>query len=70
MTGVELLEKLVLLIPPTYANLTPCDAVRRRTSGTHGVFAPTSRLREKVVPTPASTSDDAAPSTARSVPRL
>ncbi len=35
MTGVELLEKLVPLIPPTYANLTRF----------HGVFAPTSRLR-------------------------
>ena len=27
----------------------------------HGVFAPTSRLRDKVVPRPASTIDDAAP---------
>ena len=50
MTGVELLEKLVPLIPPTYANLTRF----------HGVFAPTSRLRDKVVPRPPSTSDDAA----------
>ena len=51
MTGVELLEKLVPLIPPTYANLTRF----------HGVFAPTSRLRAKVVPPPPSTSDGAAP---------
>jgi hypothetical protein len=51
MTGVELLEKLVPLIPPTYANLTRF----------HGVFAPTSRLRDKVVPRPASTMDGAAP---------
>ena len=51
MTGVELLEKLVPLIPPTYANLTRF----------HGVFAPTSRLRDKVVPRPASTSDGAEP---------
>jgi hypothetical protein len=43
MTGVELLEKLVPLIPPAYANLTRF----------HGVFAPTSRLRDKVVPRPA-----------------
>ena len=42
MTGVELLEKLVPLIPPTYANLTRF----------HGVFAPTSRLRAQVVPRP------------------
>jgi len=49
MTGVELLEKLVPLIPPTYANLTRF----------HGVFAPTSRLRDKVVPPPPSTSDGA-----------
>ncbi len=49
MTGVELLEKLVPLIPPTYANLTRF----------HGVFAPTRRLRDKVVPRPASTIDDA-----------
>jgi hypothetical protein len=42
MTGVELLEKLVPLIPPTYANLTRF----------HGVFAPTSRLRTQVVPRP------------------
>ncbi len=42
LTGVELLEKLVPLIPPTYANLTRF----------HGVFAPTSRLRTKVVPAP------------------
>jgi cell division septation protein DedD len=42
LTGVELLEKLVPLIPPTYANLTRF----------HGVFAPTSRLRAKVVPPP------------------
>ena len=51
MTGVELLEKLVPLIPPTYANLTRF----------HGVFAPTSRLRDKVVPRPASTVDGAEP---------
>ena len=54
ITGVELLEKLVPLIPPAYANLTRF----------HGVFAPTSRLRDKVVPPPAATNDDAAPSTA------
>ena len=42
MTGVELLKKLVPLVPPTYANLTRF----------HGVFAPTSRLRAKVVPPP------------------
>ena len=42
MTGVELLKKLVPLIPPTYANLTRF----------HGVFAPTSRLRSVVVPPP------------------
>jgi hypothetical protein len=51
MTGVELLEKLVHLIPPKYANLTLF----------HGVFAPTSRLREKVVPRPPSTIDGAEP---------
>jgi len=51
MTGVELLEKLVPLIPPTYANLTRF----------HGVFAPTSRLRDKVVPLPPSTVDGAEP---------
>ena len=51
MTGVQLLEKLVPLIPPTYANLTRF----------HGVFAPSSRLRELVVPRPASTSDGAEP---------
>jgi hypothetical protein len=51
MTGVELLEKLVPLIPPTYANLTRF----------HDVFAPTSRLRDKVVPRPASTVDGAEP---------
>ena len=51
MTGVELLEKLVPLIPPTYANLTRF----------HGVFAPTSRLRDKVVPRPPSTVDGAEP---------
>jgi hypothetical protein len=51
MTGVELLEKLVPLIPPTYANLTRF----------HGVFAPTSRLRDKVVPRPPSTIDGAEP---------
>jgi hypothetical protein len=38
LTGALLLEKLVPLIPPTYANLTRF----------HGVFAPTSRLRAKV----------------------
>jgi hypothetical protein len=42
LTGVELLKKLVPLIPPVYANLTRF----------HGVFAPTSRLRAKVVPPP------------------
>jgi hypothetical protein len=42
MSGVELLKKLVPLVPPTYANLTRF----------HGVFAPTSRLRAKVVPPP------------------
>jgi hypothetical protein len=42
MTGVILLEKLVPLIPPTYANLNRI----------HGVFAPTSRLRAQVVPRP------------------
>lgn len=42
LTGVDLLEKLVPLIPPVYANLTRF----------HGVFAPTSRLRPKVVPPP------------------
>lgn len=51
MTGVELLEKLMPLIPPTYANLTRF----------HDVFAPTSRLRDKVVPPPPSTMDGAAP---------
>ena len=51
MTGVELLGKLVPLIPPTYANLTRF----------HGVFAPTSRLRDKVVPRPASTIDGTQP---------
>ena len=51
LTGVELLEKLVPLIPPTYANLTRF----------HGVFAPTSRLRDKVVPRPPSTIDGAEP---------
>jgi hypothetical protein len=51
MTRVELLEKLVPLIPPTYANLTRF----------HGVFAPTSRLRDKVVPRPPSTIDRAEP---------
>mgnify|MGYP003333206442 CR=1 FL=1 len=40
MTGVELIERIVPLIPPVYANLTRF----------HGVFAPTSRLRTKVVP--------------------
>ena len=42
MTGVELIERIVPLIPPVYANLTRF----------HGVFAPTSRLRAKVVPRP------------------
>ena len=42
MNGVELLKKLVPLIPPTYANLTRF----------HGVFAPTSSLRAIVVPPP------------------
>jgi Putative transposase/Transposase zinc-binding domain len=42
LTGVELIERLVPLIPPVYANLTRF----------HGVFAPTSRLRAKVVPRP------------------
>jgi hypothetical protein len=40
LPGVELLEKLVPLIPPVYANLTRF----------HGVFAPTSRLRAQLVP--------------------
>ena len=40
MTGVELLKKLVPLVPPAYANLTRF----------HGVFAPTSRLRALIVP--------------------
>jgi hypothetical protein len=44
-TGVALIERIVPLISPVYANLTRCDAVRRRTKSTHGVFAPTSRLR-------------------------
>ena len=48
MTGVELLEKLVPLIPPTYANLTRF----------HGVFAPTSRLRIQVVPRPTTTTTE------------
>jgi hypothetical protein len=34
----------------------------------HGVFAPTSRLRDKVVPRPASTSDDAEPLAELQVP--
>jgi hypothetical protein len=42
MGGVELIERIVPLIPPVYANLTRF----------HGVFAPTSRLRAKVVPRP------------------
>ena len=42
MTGVELLKKLVPLVPPAYANLTRF----------HGVFALTSRLRAKTVPLP------------------
>ena len=42
LNGALLLEKLVPLIPPTDANLTRF----------HGVFAPTSRLRAKVVPPP------------------
>jgi len=42
MTGVELLKKLVPLVPPARANLTRF----------HGVFAPRSRLRALVVPTP------------------
>ena len=42
MTGVELLKKLVPLVPPAYANLTRF----------HGVFAPTSRLRSLIVPPP------------------
>ncbi len=45
MTGVELFEKLVPLIPPTYVNLTRF----------HGVFAPTSRIRAQVVPRPSTT---------------
>ena len=57
MTGVELLEKLVPLIPPTYANLTRF----------HGVFAPTSRLRAKVVPRPPSTIDGTEPPAAPQV---
>ena len=54
LTSVELLDKLVPLIPPTYANLTRF----------HGVFAPTSRLRAKVVPPPVETSATPCPSTA------
>ncbi len=54
MTGVELLEKLVPLIPPTYANLTRF----------HGVFAPTSRLRTQVVPRPTTTIEPTAPPSA------
>ena len=53
LTGVELLEKLVPLIPPTYANLTRF----------HGVFAPTSRLRPKVVPPPAESTPKQCPPT-------
>ena len=56
MTGVELLEKLVPLIPPTYANLTRF----------HGVFAPTSRLRTQVVPRPTTTTTE--PTTPPSAP--
>ena len=55
MTGVELLEKLVALIPPTYANLTRF----------HGVFAPTSRLRTQVVPRPTTTTTTIEPTTRR-----
>jgi hypothetical protein len=58
MTGVELLEKLVPLIPPTYA--LPQRAYANLTRF-HGVFAPTSRLRDKVVPRPALTIDGAEP---------
>jgi hypothetical protein len=60
MTGVELLEKLVPLIPPTYANLTRF----------HGVFAPTSRLRTQVVPTTTTTIEPTAPPSAPSSPPL
>jgi hypothetical protein len=52
MTGVELLKKLVPLIPPAYANLTRF----------HGVFAPTSRLRPRVVPPPPETKPAPSPS--------
>ena len=42
MTGTELLKKLTPLIPPSWSNLTRF----------HGVFAPGSRLRPLVVPSP------------------
>ena len=61
MTGVELLKKLVPLVPPTYANLTRF----------HGVFAPTSRLRAKVVPPPPVLScASATPVTVQATPKL
>jgi hypothetical protein len=62
MTGVELLKKLIPLVPPTYANLTRF----------HGVFAPTSRLRAKVVPPPplVLSSSSATPVTAQATPKL
>ncbi len=56
VTTLSLLEKLVPLIPPTYANLTRL----------HGVFAPTSRLR--VVPRPTTTTTKTEPTTPPSAP--
>jgi hypothetical protein len=58
MTGVELLEKLVPLIPPTYANHTRF----------HGVFAPTSRLRTQVVPRPTTSTTPIEPTNPPSAP--
>ena len=62
MTGVELLKKLIPLVPPTWANLTRF----------HGVFAPTSRLRATVVPAPplVLSSSSATPVTAQATPKL
>ena len=51
MTGVELLKKLVPLVPPAYANLTRF----------HGVFAPTSRLRTLIVPAAPAPPADSSP---------
>jgi hypothetical protein len=58
MTDVELVEKLVPLIPPTYANLTRF----------HGVFAPTSRLRARVVPRPPGETKTTVPSVTAAPP--